>query len=111
MHRILHWTPRVLAIGFAAFLALFALDVFGEYETVGETLIALFMHLIPVLLLLVATALAWRWPLVGGALFLILGIASIFFFGTYRHIVTFALVSLPVLVLSLLFLWDGLRAR
>lgn len=107
MRRLLHWSPRVLAVGFALFLALFAMDVFGEFESIGGTLIALFMHLIPTFLLLIAAAIAWRNPVSGGALFLLLGVLSIVQFDTYEHPISFLLVSFPAFVVGVLFIWDG----
>ena len=46
--RWLCWTPRILCILFAAFLSLFALDVFGEGYSFWKTLLALLIHLVPV---------------------------------------------------------------
>ena len=66
----LRWTPRIGALVFAAFVGVFALDVFsGEYgfwQTIGAFLI----HLIPTFTLLIVAAVAWRWPWVGGVAFL-----------------------------------------
>ncbi len=59
--RTLLWLPRILCILFAAFISIFALDVFGAGYTASETLVALFMHLIPTGLILIALAIAWRW--------------------------------------------------
>jgi hypothetical protein len=59
--RILFWTPRVLAIAFAVFLALFALDAFGEGYTGWRLLLALAMHLVPAGIVAAVLALAWRW--------------------------------------------------
>ncbi|MFC1960524.1 hypothetical protein ACFLYO_07430 [Chloroflexota bacterium] len=105
--RTVHWLPRILAIVFSGFLAIFALDVFSEGYSFGETLVALFMHLIPSLMVLVVLGIAWKWPLVGGVLFLALGIFSVFFFNTYQDLITFLLISLPVFVVGLLFLLDA----
>jgi len=107
MRDILHWTPRVLAIAFALFLALFALDIFSEKLTIGKTVIALLMHLIPTFLLLLVVAIAWRWRLVGGILFVLLGTASIFVFHTYREPISFMVISLPIFVVGVLFIWDA----
>ena len=63
--QLLFWTPRILGILFALFLSMFALDVFGEGYGFWGTLLALFMHLIPVYVLLIGLALAWRpFPLI-----------------------------------------------
>lgn len=81
MKNLLYWTPRVLVILFTAFISLFALDVFAEGYTFWETLVALFMHLIPTFLLIIALVVAWRWERVGGLLFIGLGILFLFWFG------------------------------
>jgi hypothetical protein len=52
------WAPRVFALGVAAFLALFALDVFEEGLGFPQVLVPLRMHLIPTFVLLAVTALA-----------------------------------------------------
>jgi hypothetical protein len=105
--RFWHWTPRVLAAGFAIFLALFALDVFDEHDSFGEALVALFIHLTPNWLLLLALVVSWRWRVIGGLLFWGLGIFSLIFFGTFRHPLTFLIISLPVFVIGALFVFDA----
>ena len=69
LKRILFWTPRLLGILFVAFLSLFALDIFDMQLGFWGTLVGLFMHLIPSLVLVVALILAWRWEWVGTLLF------------------------------------------
>ncbi|MFN8484432.1 MAG: hypothetical protein U0768_15440 [Anaerolineae bacterium] len=59
--RVLFWTPRALLALFIAFISLFALDVFGQGYGVWETLVALFMHLLPTWFLLALLAVSWRW--------------------------------------------------
>ena len=59
---------------FAAFITLFALDVFGEGYGFWGTIVAFVMHMVPTLLILAVVLLAWRWPWVGGVLFPGLGI-------------------------------------
>ncbi len=63
------WIPRSVAIVFVLFVSMFALDVFGASYTLAETLIALFMHLIPSMVLLLVIVLAWRRPWVGALAF------------------------------------------
>ena len=67
--RVIYWAPRGLCILFALFLSVFALDVFSEGYGFGETILALFMHLIPTLIVVIALVIAWRWELVGAILF------------------------------------------
>jgi hypothetical protein len=65
LHGWLRWTPRVLLLLFVAVLALLSLDVFEEGRTAGDIALGLLLHNLPALVLLAATAAAWRWPLVG----------------------------------------------
>lgn len=102
------WVPRVLAIGFILFLAMFALDVFSEYTALGDILVALFMHLIPNFVLLVALLVAWRWKVSGGIVFLLCGLATIFAFNTTEHIISFLIITFPIFVIGALFIVDGL---
>lgn len=68
--KTLLWTPRVLAILFVLFISLFALDVFDMGLGFWETLLGLFMHLIPSIVLALVIALAWKWDWVGALGFL-----------------------------------------
>lgn len=108
----LTWSPRLLTIALILFLGLFALDVFGEYAF-PEVLVALFMHLLPNIILLLALLIAWRWRGIGGVVFLLLSVVTVFFFRTYdpEHIGTFLITTLPTLVIGLLFLLDAFVAR
>ncbi|MFA6429841.1 MAG: hypothetical protein WCV84_05080 [Patescibacteria group bacterium] len=77
MTKLLFWTPRVLAILFILFLALFSLDIFdGNYGFWG-TVIGLFMHNIPSLILLIVLIIAWKREVVGGIVFTLAGFAYI----------------------------------
>ena len=105
------WIPRVLALFFAGFISIFSLDVFGEGYGLGELLVALFMHLMPTGLLLVALAVAWKKPKWGGGVFVLLGAVSVVFFKTYQELVVFGLVSMPLLVIGGLFVGLGKRDR
>jgi len=100
--------PRILAILYIAFISLFALDVFGEGHGVFGTMFALFMHLIPSFILIVCLVLAWKKPVIGGAIFVVMGIVFTFFFRTYREISVFLMISLPLLVVGALFFIDGM---
>jgi len=106
LKRLLIWTPRVLSILFALFLSLFALDVFGAGYTLTETLIALFMHLIPTFVLLLALAVAWRWEWVGAVIFL--GFAVWYLWEAWGNFPFFVLLIIagPPLLIGLLYLVD-----
>ena len=69
------WAPRIIAIAFACFLALFSLDVFGVGYTFWQTVVAFLMHNIPVFVLAAVIAISWKYELVGAVVFALAGIA------------------------------------
>ena len=111
LDRILLWTPRILTILFILFISLFALDVFAEGYKWYEVLAALFMHLIPSIALLIALIIAWRWPGIGGLLFLVITASFIFFFKLYREWNIALLIAGPPLLVGVLFLADWFSRR
>lgn len=104
MQQVLRWAPRVLGILFAAFISLFALDVFGEGYSFWETALALLVHLIPTGILLVVLALSWRWEWVGGILFPALAILYLAFSRGRLHWSAYAVISGPLFLEGALFL-------
>jgi hypothetical protein len=100
--RFLVWAPRVLTIMFAGFLAMFALDVFGQHMGLGDTLVALFMHLLPPLTVLAVLALAWNREWIGAVLFAVLGLA--YLSKNLEHLSWTLVISCPLFVVSALFL-------
>ena len=58
--RFVYWLPRILCIAFAAFLSIFALDVFELRVDFWHKALALGIHLIPTGTVLVALAIVWR---------------------------------------------------
>ncbi len=105
--RLLFWSPRVLGILFAAFLSLFALDVFSEGYGLGETVLALLMHLIPTSLVVILLAVAWRWEWVGSILFIALALAYLASSSGESWI-----ISGPLFLIGILFLLNWMyRAR
>ena len=106
-HRLLYWLPRGLGILFILFISIFALDVFDAGYGFTETLIALFMHLIPSFLLIAILIAVWRHSLLGSILFFIIAIGFTIFFHTYKDPIAFLIVSLPVFVISALFYFQS----
>ena len=68
INKFLHWAPRILSIAYVAFLALFAADVFDEYQGVA-VILALAMHLVIPFVVLLAAVAAWKWNLAGAVYF------------------------------------------
>ena len=103
---ILYWIPRVLAVAYALFISIFALDAFSEGIPVAEAILGFLIHLTPTAILVVALAYAWKHPRNGGIAFIILGVIFTLYFNTYRNPVTLALISLPLFVIGVLFLCE-----
>jgi hypothetical protein len=110
MKRILFWTPRVLGILFALFVSMFALDVFAAGYGLWGTLVALFMHLMPVYPLIIGLALSWRWPWVGALLFIGFSIWYLVIawgpFPLVANLIRVWPLAGPSLLVGLLFLFD-----
>ena len=103
-HRVLYWTPRIVCILLIAFVSMFALDVFAEGRGFWETLVALFMHLIPSLVMAAALAVAWRYEWFGAGMFTLCGV---FFLLIVRgNWWVKGIFVLPCIVVALLFFFN-----
>ena len=103
--RTLFWTPRVLCMLFAAFLSLFALDVFDESNGFWQTALALLMHLLPsTILVIIVLIVSWRREWIGGVLFNALGVLYIVLFWGRFPWFTYAAISGPLFLVGILFL-------
>jgi hypothetical protein len=77
INRFVYWTPRILSIIFILFLMLFSLDVFAENLSFWQTVVGLFMHNIPVFILLAVLLISWKYEIVGGIAFILAGLLYI----------------------------------
>lgn len=75
--KFIYWTPRILSTLFMLFLALFSLDVFDGNYGFWETILALFMHNIPVFILAIILWISWKREIVGGIGFIVAGLAYV----------------------------------
>ncbi len=107
---VVYWTPRILCIGFAAFLAIFAADVFEMDASPWQLALALGMHLIPSALVLLALAACWKHEWLGGVLFPALAVVHLTSKWGQLHWIAYAAIELPLLLLGGLFLMNW-RAR
>jgi len=95
------WTPRVLGILIGLFFLLFSFDS-------GFTL-GFLIHNIPTIIIAGLVVMGWGRPLWAGIGFLLLGIITVFWFGTWSALVGFLIVTLPMLLAGGLFLLDHLK--
>jgi len=100
----------------AAFLSLFALDVFGQGIGFWKTLLALVMHLMPVFVLIAALVLAWRWEWIGAALYAAAGMLYVGWmlttsrpFTSTARLVSIITLAGPAFVIAVLFLVNWMK--
>jgi hypothetical protein len=102
--------PRALGVLYALFIAVFALDALGEgdfWTVVG----AFAIHLIPAAFLLGVLAIAWYHELLGGVIYLGLGVAYILATDGRQAFSTYLLISGMLLVLGGLFIVSWFMKR
>jgi glucose dehydrogenase len=108
--KVFYWLPRILSIGFAIFLSLFALDVFsGPFEPM--MLVGFAVHILPSLVLLGAILLAWKYDLVGVVMFFGFAVFYVWSAGLDRPWSWYASIALPSAVVGILFLVSWLQKR
>ena len=119
--KIFHWTPRIICILAIMFLSMFAFDVFSPELTIWQQLGALFMHLIPSFILLAFLIVAWKWELVGGFIFILIGLATspmiflhnydINHFSVWQCISIVLMLNFPFVVVGILFIISNFRKK
>ena len=111
--RIFHWLPRIICILAILFVSMFAADAFAPGLTIWQQLGAFFMHLIPSYILIAFLVLAWKRELIGGIIFIVIGLGlSPFVYslnynrthsvGTSLEIIL--MITFPFVVVGILFL-------
>ena len=109
--RLLFWSPRVLGILFAAFISLFALDVFGFGLSLADTIRAFLIHLVPTYIIVIVLVIACRREWVGAALFAALAILYVAWGWGLFHWTAYAVIAGPLLLLAILFLLNWLHRK
>ncbi len=103
MKKTLYWIPRILCLLFAAFISLFALDVFEGSHGFWQTVLAFLIHLIPTAIVLALLAICWRWDWIGGVVFPGLGLLYVVMFWGRFPWSAYALIVGPLMILGALF--------
>jgi hypothetical protein len=111
--KILHWLPRIICILAILVVSMFALDSFAPELTFWQQIGGFLMHLIPSFVLLSILIISWKRELIGGIIFMIIGIGlSPFIFNhnyNMNHSVTMSLgillmITFPFVVVGILFI-------
>lgn len=117
--RGLYWIPRVIAILFILFLAMFSLDVFDSCAGFLGCALALFMHNLPALVLLSLLVIGWRREWIPASIFFIFGIWYIAQFVLtsmintgfeWYYISWIMIIALPAFIIGALF-WLNWKNR
>lgn len=107
---IICWAPRVLALCYALFISIFAMDVFDEKLGFWQTIAALGVHLIPTWIVLIVLALAWRREWIGAVLYAAAAVIySIKVLPKHPDWATF--IALPLLLVAGLYLLAWMKHR
>mgnify|MGYP001398950229 CR=1 FL=1 len=108
--RIFHWVPRVICIVAILVVSMFALDSFGPGRTVWQQVGSLFMNLIPTFILIALLIVAWKWELIGGIVFTImgLGLTPFIFSHNFRMNQSVGMSLGAVAVIALPFFFTGI---
>ena len=97
--KFVYWTPRILSILFLLFLAVFSLDVFDACNNLLGCTVGLFMHNIPVFILIIILIISWKYEIVGAIAFFLAGIAYIIL-TLFRYQFQWYMISWILIILS-----------
>jgi len=119
INKFIYWTPRILSIIFICFLALFSLDVISPELSFWQIVVGLFMHNIPVFILLIVLIISWKREIVGGIVFILAGLLYILMIlmNMLRNSFEWYMVSWiiivagPAFLIGILFIVNWLKKR
>jgi uncharacterized membrane protein len=103
--KLIRWTPRVLGIGVALFVGVFALDAFSQQLPLTEALVHFGIHAIPGAVLLAVVALAWQREWIGALVFI--GAAVAYALMVPQRLDWIVIVAGPLLLTGLLYATSG----
>jgi hypothetical protein len=102
--KILYLVPRILAVLAILFMGMFSLDSFGGSYSLMTKVLHFLMHNIPVFILIIFLAIAWRRELLGGILFIFASVAGFIFFKSFTGNPGSIIVITPFFLTGVLFL-------
>lgn len=111
--RIIFLLPRIICILAILFVSLFALDAFNPELTLWEQIKAFLLHLIPSFVLLLFLIIAWKWEMIGGIIFLAIGIffTPVIFHHNYQmngsiwlSLLIITTITFPFILVGILFI-------
>lgn len=114
--RFIYWTPRIMSIIFIIFLFLMSLDVISPDLSLGQIMIGMFMHNIPVLILLVVVLISWKFEILGAVVFILAGLLYMIFVITsdaawYLALSWSLTIAAPAFLIGILFLINWYKKK
>jgi ABC-type multidrug transport system fused ATPase/permease subunit len=112
-HKVIYWLPRIICIAAISFISRLAADAFRIESYNMAAAWAFLMHLIPSFILLGILIIAWKWEMIGGIIFMLIGLGftPLIYSHNYHmnHSVwislgIIALITFPFIVVGALFL-------
>lgn len=112
--KLMFWLPRIICVLAILFVSMFAFDSFSPELTLLQQLQAFLMHLIPTFVLLAVLLIAWKWEMVGGILFLLIGLGLSPFIYLLNHnrnhfsvgasLAAVLMINFPFILVGILFM-------
>jgi uncharacterized membrane protein (GlpM family) len=109
----MHWVPRILCILAIALVSLFAFDSFASERTFWQNVGAFLMNLIPTFVLIALLIVAWKWELIGGIIFTIIGLGMSPFIYSHnfrmnqsigKSLEVLLIITMPFIITGILFI-------
>ena len=119
--KLFHWLPRILCIMAILFISMFALDSFEKGLSIWQQLAQFLKHLIPSFILTAFLIVAWKWEMVGGMIFTLVGLIMSPFIFQLNHIRNgfsiaqslnvVLIITVPFILVGILFLVSYYRKK
>jgi hypothetical protein len=118
--RIIHWIPRILCVLSILFVSLLALDSFAPGIPLRQQIGGFFMHMIPSFVLILFLIVAWKWELIGGAIFVMIGLGFMPFIymmnfhmnnSVWMSLGVILMINAPFVLVGLLFILSHFLKR
>ena len=105
------WFTRILAMLAILFVLMFSLDSFGGDKTAGRQILEFLIHNIPSLILICALIIAWKYEIIGGAIFIGVAIGLGIFWGSFTGNSSSLIILSPFFLVGFLFILHGLLSQ
>lgn len=99
------WIPRALSILIISFFLLMSLDIFDMHMSFWQTVLGLFMHNIPTIVLIAILIFSWKNEIIGAISYILLALAyEVFALRSGIDILGIIFIGAPLVLTGILFL-------